>query len=277
MEFLKSHIKSFQLRSGQGSSLIYTALPDHLLPTPEEIAGGKTLKSNGVCTVVQVKGFAVKYGRGINISEAENMRFVAAQTTIRVPEVFGAYTRDDITYIVMELIPGETLETAWPTMGDSEKLEAARRLRAYLKQLRRVKSSFFGGLGCQPYEHGVFRLAAGQKGGPFHSESSLVNAILRAAGGDTPSFTRLQQLSGCLHGHEAIFTHGDIQRKNVMFERVGKSAFKLTIIDWEVSGFFPSWWEYDSAMEPRPLDEDWNILIFLNLLLDAQLYHCDLI
>lgn len=211
--------------------------------------------------MVQVKGFAIKYGRSIDLSEAENLRFVAAQTTIRVPKVFAAYVRDEVTYIVMEYIPGETLETAWPTMSALEKQEVARRLRAYLKQLRRLKSPYFGNLGCQPYEHGVFRLDAGKSGGPFHTEASMVEAIFHAAGGGKPFFTRLQQLSGCLYGHEAIFTHSDIQRKNVMFERVGKAAFELTIIDWEVSGFFPAWWEFDSAMEPPPRDEDWVNLL----------------
>lgn len=99
-----------------------------------------------------------------------------------------------------------------------------------------------------------------QGGSTFDSETDLVNSMLREAGEGPHFFKRFQQLSACLFGHEAVFTHGDIQPKNIMIERVEKmneiSTFKLTIIDWELSGFRASWWEYNSAMAPLP-QNDW--------------------
>ena len=202
----------------------------------------------------------IKYGRGVKLSEAQNMKFVTRHTTIPVPEVFDSYTRNRITYIIMAYIPGDSLESAWPNLNTSEKGEIAHSLGDLLGQLRKIKSPYFGNLDRQPYEHDAFRLSVTEKGGPFDSEADLVTTMLRVAGGGPYSFRRFQQLSACLYGHEAVFTHSDIQPKNIMIERVekmkNKSTFKLTIIDWEASGFYPSWWEYDSALSPLPRD-DW--------------------
>ncbi|GAB1195910.1 hypothetical protein APSETT444_005175 [Aspergillus pseudonomiae] len=47
-----------------------------------------------------------------------------------------------------------------------------------------------------------------------------------------------------LHGHRTVFTHGDLQPKNIMVQDVeshkgGSSQFEVTIIDWEISGWYP--------------------------------------
>ena len=252
------------------------------LPTLEEIHQGEVLKTNSVCTVVRVRNFVIKYGRGVDLSEGENMKFVALQTTIPVLRVYTSYTREkminnmgllnsrqEIVCIIMEYIPGETLESAWSSLSASEKEEVGQRLKSLLEQLRNIKSPYFGGFDARALEHGIFRLKGGP-GGPFHTESELVAAIIHTAAGEAkPMIKRFHQLTGCLYGHESIFTHGDLQRKNIIFERVGsngsrdgsgKASFKLTLLDWEISGFYPSWWEYDSAMQCRPTD-DWVDLL----------------
>jgi thiamine kinase-like enzyme len=55
------------------------------------------------------------------------------------------------------------------------------------------------------------------------------------------------------HGNRCVFTHGDLQFKNVMVERVGQELngcgkFKLTLIDWTAAGWYPEYWEYCHAV-----------------------------
>lgn len=56
-------------------------------------------------------------------------------------------------------------------------------------------------------------------------------------------------MSDTLKGHGAVFTHGDPQPKNILVSRVGtrddgRGEFKIKIIDWETSGWYPEYWEF---------------------------------
>lgn len=68
---------------------------------------------------------------------------------------------------------------------------------------------------------------------------------------------------------QTTFTHGDLQRKNIVVSNVtseaggedGKVAgdFKVTIIDWEVAGWYPSYWEFSRALFAcGRWDDDWH-------------------
>lgn len=83
----------------------------------------------------------VKYGRGVTIAEAYNMKFVARHTTIPVP-VFDSYTRDKITYIIMAYVPGGSLESTRPNLSSSEKGEIARSLGDLFGQFRKINKFF---------------------------------------------------------------------------------------------------------------------------------------
>lgn len=50
------------------------------------------------------------------------------------------------------------------------------------------------------------------------------------------------------------FTHGDLSSFNILV-RDGKIA---GLIDWEMSGWLPDYWEYTSAWHVNPYDEFWR-------------------
>lgn len=64
-------------------------------------------------------------------------------------------------------------------------------------------------------------------------------------------------ISETLQGHRApsgVFTHGDLQSKNILVSRIGtkddgsgSGEFKITIIDWEIAGWYPDYWEFCNA------------------------------
>jgi aminoglycoside phosphotransferase (APT) family kinase protein len=52
----------------------------------------------------------------------------------------------------------------------------------------------------------------------------------------------------------SVFTHGDIAPRNIM---VDESAHITGIIDWELAGWYPEYWEYANMMKPSG-DVDWQ-------------------
>lgn len=56
--------------------------------------------------------FSVKMGHDVHLIEAENMKFLAANSKVPVPKVRTASRDPDTnkTYIIMEYIPGDTLQ-----------------------------------------------------------------------------------------------------------------------------------------------------------------------
>lgn len=54
-----------------------------------------------------------------------------------------------------------------------------------------------------------------------------------------------------LHDHRTIFTHANLKPKNITIERVVSEdespSFKVTLIDWQISGWYPEFWESCNA------------------------------
>ncbi|KAB8211171.1 hypothetical protein BDV34DRAFT_185276 [Aspergillus parasiticus] len=73
--------------------------------------------------------------------------------------------------------------------------------------------------------------------------------LRRLSQSENAQYVQLLQrmVDATLHGHRTVFTHGDLQPKNIMVERTGSyedgcPAFKTTLIDWEVAGWYPEYW-----------------------------------
>ena len=89
------------------------------LPTASEIEASTELisTSDTSAKVVRVRErFAVKIGYGVPLIEAENMKFLAANSHVLVPTVHAAFKDPDThkTYIIMEYLSGNTLEKILP-------------------------------------------------------------------------------------------------------------------------------------------------------------------
>ncbi len=57
------------------------------------------------------------------------------------------------------------------------------------------------------------------------------------------------------------FTHGDLNINNVMVDVVKNTV--TAVLDWELSGYFPVWWEYASTMAWAFNQDnlDWRLLL----------------
>ncbi|GKZ31496.1 hypothetical protein AbraIFM66950_012163 [Aspergillus brasiliensis] len=91
--------------------------------------------------------------------------------------------------------------------------------------------------------------------GPFDNEALLNQGLLKClAQRESPHYVRLlrEPIQRTLRGHRAVFTHADLQPKNVMVEENGVCAdgspdYRITLIDWSLAGWYPEYWDYGNS------------------------------
>lgn len=237
--------------------------PQHRLPAPlpsqADIESSKVLKENEYRRVVLYDNcYVIKYGKSVSLLEGENMLFVKEKQAAPVPEVFALYSKKmwgkSINYIVMEYIPGQGLDATWAGLDSLQKAKISSRLRLHFDALRSLPTpGYFGSIGKRPLEDDMFWTAPGDDtnrviSGPFDSELELNNALVDKytynSGLEHKAAYYRRVLPLILQNNNSVFTHGDLQRKNIIVRDDGEMA----LIDWETAGWYPEYWEYASAM-----------------------------
>ncbi|OGM42143.1 hypothetical protein ABOM_009160 [Aspergillus bombycis] len=247
------------------------------LPTIAEIEAATDVLSmpDNSAKVVRVKEhFAVKFGNGIPLSEAENMRFLAANSKVPVPKVYQAFIDPETnrTFIVMEYVHGDNLQKLLPSLTPSQKTIICKLVKDAMIDLRNIPPpDYLGTLNRRPYHDGVFWTKEQNPliSGPFPSQKEMNRGILeRLRQTESPQYIRLLQtmVDSTLHSHRTVFAHGDLQPKNIMVQEVeshdGESPkFKITIIDWEISGWYPEYWDFCNATISCRFKPDWLALV----------------
>ncbi|TPX18631.1 uncharacterized protein E0L32_002488 [Thyridium curvatum] len=219
------------------------------------------------CSIVYLSpSTLVKYGRTVHLSEAAALLFLASSApTIPVPKLHHAF-RDDksgMTYIVMEKIDGRPLDDAWQGNSPEENERLLSQLKRIFRELRALKKPAETGIGAgavcaadggKLHDHRIWN-AAGEKGlGPFTSEADF-NLFLRNGVSNTDSITdpqRKEDIQRLIELHreseqkdtETVFTHGDMNLSNILV----KEGKVVGIVDWEMAGWYPRYWEYTTAM-----------------------------
>ncbi|OAT04569.1 phosphotransferase enzyme family protein [Blastomyces gilchristii SLH14081] len=248
------------------------------LPTEAEIENAPNISPEyGGRRVVQVGcHYVVKFGKGVNLVEGENMLFVREMTKVPVPRVYALYSNPQTckNYIVMEHIAGDTLAKLWASLTCAEKESIVAKLRGYCKELRQLPSpGYYGSIGKRCFLDEIFWTQHEEVtiNGPFTTEAALNEAMARKYTYDSRPRYRADFYRQCLPhifcGHKPTFTHGDCQRKNIMIRSdpqrttASNRALELVILDWEKSGWYPSYWEYCLAVCALRWDDDWGLWI----------------
>jgi hypothetical protein len=248
------------------------------LPTSTEIEDAEDISlAYGGRRVVKVgQHFVVKFGKGIDLVEGENMLFVQHMTNIPVPHVYALYSDSQTgkQYIIMEHVTGVTLTSMWPNLTPAEKESITTTLRYCYDELRQLQSpGYFGSLGRRRLLDEMFwtRDIESMINGPFDTEDALNEAMAQKYTYDGRPPYKAEFYRQCLPrvfcGHEPTFTHGDCQRKNIMVradthsKSSGGHTFDVVILDWEKSGWYPAYWEYCLAVCALRWDDDWGLWI----------------
>ncbi|KAF2136502.1 uncharacterized protein K452DRAFT_129414 [Aplosporella prunicola CBS 121167] len=250
------------------------------IPTVDEIRASTHILSapDASATVVKLRdGLAAKFGRGVTLLEAESMAYVGAHSdnnSVPVPRVYAAFTERETgtSFIVMDFVPGRPLGAVWAGLTGAEKLDVGSQVRAAVEGLRRMEApGFLGAVGRRALPDGVF-VTGGKEAavaGPFETEEEFNEAILRRLAETEPAahLALLRTLiSRTLNGHRTVFTHGDLRAKNILVHRTGvkpdgsgsgSGVIEIKIVDWEMAGWYPEYWEFCSSTVAGRFFPDW--------------------
>ncbi|OJJ81579.1 uncharacterized protein ASPGLDRAFT_68480 [Aspergillus glaucus CBS 516.65] len=198
----------------------------------------------------------VKYGSHVHLSEASTMHFISQQTSIPVPRVISAFTHCDQTYILMERIKGDMIGVGWVQRNEESKAKLLSKLKSMIQEMREIPApegteiaSVDGGsmFDCRLPGHSL-RL------GPFHSIQDFHRHLREGIEFDPildPEIQELIKQQG--KSWPLKFTHGDLSSLNILI----RGDDIVGIIDWETSGWYPSYWEYTTAYQVNPQNSFW--------------------
>lgn len=138
----------------------------------------------------------------------------------------------------------------------------AKQLKEQFDAIRTIPSEgCYGRLGRKPCDD-IFIGSDTLPCGPFDNECDLNEAFYQRhlslhldLGQGRGAFYRDCVFSTVLKGHPPVFTHGDLQAKNIL---IRSSDGAPCIIDWECSAWYPSYWEYTNSLwTSRRWEDDW--------------------
>ncbi|KAF2166895.1 hypothetical protein M409DRAFT_22947 [Zasmidium cellare ATCC 36951] len=243
------------------------------LPSIEEILASTQILSapDSITTVVKVRErFAVKYGRLVAKVEAENL-VLLANTDVPAPRRHGfiADPETNRSFLIMEFIEGDNLEQILPSLNLVERNIVFKQVQDALTCLRNLEPpDYIGSVSRKPLNDGIFYTEPvdPKQSGPFANQEEMNKGmLLRLSETCVPSHVQFLRslIESTLQGHKTVFTHADLQLKNIMVHRVGSKedgsagVFEVKIIDWEMSGWYPEYWEFCNATVWDGLKPDW--------------------
>ncbi|KAL5322941.1 hypothetical protein ACEPPN_010921 [Leptodophora sp. 'Broadleaf-Isolate-01'] len=194
-------------------------------PTTFEIlASTETMKAAEPWAHHKVVGvgeqFIVKYGRHVKQLKGNHLLFLELQQLREFSPLLYALWRggDGVLFLVMERLRGETLESLWPALLEAVKLKVLVKLREAFERFRALpQNSYFGSVTQS------------------HLPSTLSGTHMKPT-----FFSSHLSLDLVKADRKPVFTHSDLQRKNILVEEVqvskGEKEFRVKVVDWESAG-----------------------------------------
>ncbi|KAI5803875.1 kinase-like domain-containing protein [Geopyxis carbonaria] len=183
--------------------------------------------------------------------EAEAMDFIRHNTSIPVPRLVDNWT-DRTTNrgrLLIEFLPGVTLDTAWPQMSSGAQKTTQKELKAIFDELRALpQPEPVGWIGSVNGGGLIDHRLAGDRDprGPFKNEKEFNDFLLFNVEKHTPPNVASQYrvpLDG--YNHRVVFCHADICYKNILVDP--ETGHVTGVIDWAMAGWWPEYWEYRKA------------------------------
>ncbi|KAF2110426.1 kinase-like domain-containing protein [Lophiotrema nucula] len=179
-------------------------------------------------------------------AEFEALRLVEKYTTIPAPRGVDTFQHSNHSFLLMTAISGTRIGPMLATMTDEQLDAVASSLREYTSELRRIPKRTGSDFQiCNPLGGGIldWRIADSRtKELRFRDEAGFHEHLTE---GLFLNENALEQVS-ISHGvkHNIVFTHADLNMKNILVDKRGKIA---GIVDWECAGWYPEYWEYTKA------------------------------
>lgn len=275
------------------------------LPSPEqvrqrdaELNGPYLPKSARPPIPFEDLGLMVKYGWNITVAEAQCLWYFNRhmRDEVPTPELFGWRSDGGQTFIYMQLVRGQTLEEAWPSLSEQQiKLicEQLRRCVTAWRRLRQESEPYFigktshsqvmnpvltveGHIGGQGVGDIIFSDAGDANAGPFENLTAFHNFFARYSCRRHPEWNPRRdfpELVGLTDDRPVVFTHADLNTRNIMVSSPGNDPDStpkvIAILDWHQSGWYPDGWEWLKAQWMcEPLEEGGRDTAWLEQVLD---------
>ncbi|KAL7925499.1 kinase-like domain-containing protein [Trichoderma austrokoningii] len=212
---------------------------------------------------------SIRIGEANLDAEKSLLERIAAETSVPVPKVHRYYVSTEFEHLVIDKMPGETLEKAWPSLSQLERESIADQVVSFVGQLRQLRSTHI-------------KTAALFSGKPFREglrdATDLNLERIKPYLSNEPIKTYIKQKSAAMEGRLNVLTHGDLDWSNIMIVDKKVSA----LIDFERGGFYPPYWEWLMArmfsctpdswlglLEQRLRAKDWQEMLEVERLIQA--------
>lgn len=208
-------------------------------------------------------GKFIKKGLNVNgILEAKNIAYISDNTSIPVPRVVN-YGIDPVTgegYIEMEFIQGKTLKDKLSDMTPEEIDKISLQLNNILSQLTSISKNYIGSIDPENYriDDPIITINSSIRNIEEFNEILLNNASNPMA---MFSCIFRKMLFQNTH-YKFVLTHGDLLPRNIIVDN--ENNIKC-ILDWEVMGFYPEYWEFVKMGQCSWKSPWWEILSKLNI------------
>ncbi|KIL89274.1 hypothetical protein FAVG1_07668 [Fusarium avenaceum] len=180
-------------------------------------------------------------------NEYNALKTLEQQTNIPAPRALDIASQstgeNDFSYLLITRVPGTTLARCLDALSDQDYATVCTQLKGCISQMRDISKPVNYSMAiCNTLGEACRdpRIRDWAPVGPCLDEASF-SQYLRFP--DEPS----------RRGHNIVFTHGDLNPRNIMVERIrdstGVGSWRLSgIIDWETAGFYPDYWDCTKSM-----------------------------
>ena len=202
-----------------------------------------------------------KYGSRVRCGEEVAMRLVGQHTSVPVPKIIlSHYEPPEKGTIGMSFVPGFTLKSMWDGLDEGNKERICLEIWTMIANWQKIQrpphlAHLYQCLADgSPATTDVLLQDLEDPPSPLYSDEAVRVRIhqryLRYFGeryaATLPTMLPQSKVS--------LFTHGDVAPRNIMVDENGNIT---GILDWELAGWYPEYWEYANIMKPS-VDEDWQ-------------------
>ncbi|KAI0834658.1 phosphotransferase enzyme family protein [Hypoxylon sp. FL0890] len=208
----------------------------------------------------------VKIGTSLDPDGVSNLQYINTHVAeIPTPSFLGALNSGQRSYIFMSRADGVALDTIWPELTVKHKLSIQEQLNDMFRALRAKPFNLHQDDGCTPrigsFTSGICkdtRRSQRVSKTPIHTEAEFNDFLCHQTGRTVTPWIKMirSSLGEC---HRIVMTHGDLHPRNIMvqWESDGNGTdaegedrrIRVTsLIDWELSGWYPEYWEFVKAL-----------------------------
>ncbi|KAF5637190.1 phosphotransferase family [Fusarium sp. NRRL 52700] len=258
------------------------------LPTPSEVLARPNYVQHPQAEDLKIRQPAVFKELGLVVKYSDNSDAIIREgqclwairhflPEVPVPEVFCWTQENGVTFLYMEYIDGVTLRDRWDTLSAIEKSGVCEQLGSMITKMSRLHQApgdpFIGNINRGAVRDMVFTDTNFPPAGPFSSAAEfhdcMSDMFKRPATANDPD---LDPASITDPYREMLpddcpiqFTHSDLNPVNIMVSQDSPCRI-LAILDWEQSGWYPTYWEFCKAELTVELHSEWQTLYLPKIL-----------